>query len=74
MKIQLFFYPESTGDGGVSIKVFTTPEARDAYEEAYRNWEHSEPFCDCDGEVTVEVDAAGNIQGDRLNPVFSKSW
>lgn len=61
IKVKLYYYVVSGGDGSAYPKFFTTQEKRDAYMEAEENSKHFEGFCEADGEVEFEVDENGIV-------------
>ena len=56
IKVKLYYYVVSGGDGSAYPKFFTTQEKRDAYMEAEENSKQFEGYCEADGEVEFEVD------------------
>jgi len=61
MKITLYYYVQSGGDGSAYPLFFTTKEKRDTYMRAEENSKYFEGFCEADGDVTVIVNPDGTV-------------
>jgi hypothetical protein len=68
IKITLYYYTCSGGDGSAYPRFFTTKEKRDAYMDAEENSKYFEGFCDADGEVTVIVNPDGTVTDPTRGP------
>lgn len=60
MKVTLYYYTVSGGDGSAFPQFFSTKEKRDRYMELTERG-YSEFFCEADGEITINVDEDGKI-------------
>lgn len=74
IKVKLYYYVVSGGDGSAYPKFFTTQEKRDAYMEIEEESDDFEGFCEADGEIEFLVGPGGVITEEtigypRLDPV-----
>lgn len=68
MKIVLYYYVVSGGDGSAYPVFFTTKEKRDAYIKAEEEV-FDEGFCEADGEVNVTVNIDGSFSINNGDPI-----
>lgn len=61
MKIKLFYYVCSGGDGSAFPRFFSTKEKRDAWAAIEEEREDSDAFCDADGEITLDISETGAV-------------